>query len=220
MNEKKKKRRLVPFFLCLPALFAVAFFAWRQRNNLCAVVHFLSCSREELEHQLEQNRQVIRDAVGSDLMAVIAPITDCEQAAPENGEPAREPLPDQPGEPGKEEDAAYQQALEDILARVYLLQEEYTAALENLQKEAAAAFRQLDAGTSKTEFAKKYLDAAVVLEQDCDQKMDTLVAELEDLQKANKKILDLVETLKFTYANEKSLKKAWYMKELQWRGFI
>ena len=50
--------------------------------------------------------------------------------------------------------------------------------------------------------------------------MDVIIAELTALQKEYGKDMELVGTVAYTYANEKSLKKAWYMNELQRRGLI
>ena len=50
--------------------------------------------------------------------------------------------------------------------------------------------------------------------------MDVLVKDLEALQKKYGQSYELVEQMIYTYANEKSLKKAWYMAELESRGMI
>jgi len=47
-----------------------------------------------------------------------------------------------------------------------------------------------------------------------------LVKDLTALQKKYGQSMELVDTMKYTYANEKSLKKAWYMAELEQRGLI
>jgi len=232
MNDQKKKRRGMVLVLCV-ILAALLLLAWWQRNNITALVRFFSHSRQELEEKLAENDQAIRDAVENDPDLTIRPITPDEQEALRNGTltmeqlPERlkkpwEPLPEpeKPEEPPKEETSPYQTALNDIVANVYVLREEYLMELENLQRRAVEAYQNLPADSSRKEFAREYLDAAVALEEACDQKMDGIVAELRALLKANQKSLELVDTIKFTYANEKSLKKAWYISELQRRGFI
>ena len=70
-----------------------------------------------------------------------------------------------------------------------------------------------------TAFVSTYISKANALEKQCDGEMDKLVGELTQLQKKYGQSMELVQRVKYTYANEKSLKKAWYMAELEKRGF-
>ena len=69
-------------------------------------------------------------------------------------------------------------------------------------------------------WAAGYVSKASNLEKACDKKMDDVVVRLENLIRENDGDLTLVDTVVYTYANEKSLKKAWYMSELEKRGLI
>jgi len=118
----------------------------------------------------------------------------------------------------------YQQKLSALIARVYVLREEYLIALDDLQAEAIEDYRSLSAsqkkGSKLANFISKYLSRGTQLEKDCDRKMDAVVQEMEAVIKEYGGDMSLVDTVVTTYANEKSLKKAWYMSELQKRGFI
>lgn len=221
MNEQKNKRRGTFFVLCV-LLAALLLPALRQWNNITALVRFFSCSQQELEEKLAENEQAIRAMVEKDPDITIHPVSPDEQETLPNDTLTGEPLPEQekPPESPKEEASPYQRTLDDILARVYALREEYLMELEALQKRAVDAYRKLPADHSRMEFAREYFRAAVDLEEACDRKMDAIVSELRTLLKSNQKSLELVDTIMFTYANEKSLKKAWYISELQRRGFI
>ena len=54
----------------------------------------------------------------------------------------------------------------------------------------------------------------------CDRQMDEIITEMERILSANGGDMTLVDTVVETYASEKSLKKAWYMAELEKRGWI
>jgi len=118
----------------------------------------------------------------------------------------------------------YEEQLKAIVDKVYALRQEYLTALENLQSEAVKEYKALSAGQKTTKalmsFVSKFISKGTSLERECDKKMDALVAELTALQKKYNQSLDLVDAVKYTYAQEKSLKKAWYMSELESRGLI
>lgn len=136
--------------------------------------------------------------------------------------PAESPSPEPSQSPSSEED--YQKALSELIARVYVLREEYLILLDNLQEEATADYK----GTPKAQrttswlasFVSGYLAKGTALEKQCDKKMDAIVIEMETLIKKYNGDLSLVDTMISTYANEKSLKKAWYMSELEKKGLI
>ena len=68
--------------------------------------------------------------------------------------------------------------------------------------------------------AGSYLDRANALEAQCDSQMDEIVTAMESLIRANGGDMALVDKVVYTYANEKSLKKAWYMSELEQKGLV
>ena len=118
----------------------------------------------------------------------------------------------------------YEARLNDIVGRIHSLRSEYLGALDALQAEAEAAYKAIPPsqrkGSKLTSFVSTYISKGTALEQSCDGRMDSLVAELRALQREYRQSMDLVDAVKYTYANEKSLKKAWYMSELERRGFI
>ena len=118
----------------------------------------------------------------------------------------------------------YEEQLQAIVDRVYALRAEYLQALDDLQGEAVAAYKAIPKSQRNKKaivnFVSTYIAKATTLEKQCDGKMDALVKELTQLQKKYGQSMELVEAVKYTYANEKSLKKAWYMSELEKRGMI
>ena len=78
-------------------------------------------------------------------------------------------------------------------------------------------------GISETQLlkmARGYLSRASALEKECDGKMDEIVRAMEKLLRENDGDLGLVDTVVYTYANEKSLKKSWYMSKLEQKGLL
>ncbi|MBQ2996927.1 MAG: hypothetical protein IJE22_06850 [Oscillibacter sp.] len=126
------------------------------------------------------------------------------------------PVPAAPGENQWEKD------LSALVARVYILQEEYTIALDNMEDAAKEEYRGLRNRTKKAmvKFAQGYVSKALALEKECDRQMDEIIGAMETLITENSGDMTLVDTVVETYASEKSLKKAWYMAELEKRGWI
>ena len=119
---------------------------------------------------------------------------------------------------------AYQQQLSALIARVYVLREEYVNALEDMETAARADYKALPesqrTGKKLASLVSGYLAEAAALEKECDAKMDAVIAEMETLISANNGDMALTDTVFNTYVNEKSLKKAWYMSRLQEKGLI
>ena len=119
---------------------------------------------------------------------------------------------------------AYQQQLSALIARVYVLREEYVNALEDMETAARADYKALPesqrTGKKLASLVSGYLAEAAALEKECDAKMDAVIAEMETLISANNGDMTLTDTVFNTYVNEKSLKKAWYMSRLQEKGLI
>lgn len=142
--------------------------------------------------------------------AVSAPATQPETPPPE----AAAPLPE----------ADYQKQLSAIVAEVYVLREQYTIELDNMYAAAKAEYKAMPKSKRTTEklskWAMGYVSRANQLEKKCDASMDSVVERMEKLIKENNGDLSLVDTVVYTYASEKSLKKAFYMSKLEKRGLI
>lgn len=178
-----------------------------------------SLSQEELAQKLVEDA-----AQQTEKPETQEPVSQARNPASQpQDQPAAEELPEE-----KKEDTAaqaeYQKQLSTIIAEVYVMQEHYTITLDNMYAEAKEAYKDLpESKRTKTQLVKmagEYISRARDLEKECDQKMDDVVARLETLIRENNGDLSLVDTVVYTYASEKSLKKAWYMSELQKRGLV
>ena len=148
-----------------------------------------------------------------------APTGQAPQSAPQTPKPAEVQTP-----PATETAAEgqWQRDLSGLVAQVYIMQEEYTIALDSMEEEAKAEYHTLRNRTKKSliQFAQGYVKRAMELEKTCDARMDDIVAKMEHIIAENGGNMTLVDTVVETYASEKSLKKASYMAELEKRGWI
>ena len=222
---------------------------WWQRENIQAVRDGLQYSSEEIEEKLQENQQAIQDAVSAAPEVVVRDVTEEEKQALKEGTITQEELADRLVEPEQissdvndipsqstqqslsptvEEvpavDPEYQQKVSAIVAEVYVLREQYTIELDNMYETAKAEYKRMSEKERTKEklvdWAAGYMSKAIKLEKNCDAKMDDIVLRLDTLIRENNGDLSLVDTVVYTYASEKSLKKAWYMSELEKRGLV
>lgn len=240
--------------LCIVLALLAALLAglyWWQRENLKAVKDAASHSSEELEEKLAENQQQIRDVVDAAPEIVVREVTEEERQALRDGTMTQEELierlldtgeqsdstatpgmeetppgedPKVPAEQPKPAEDPYQKELSAIIAKVYVLREDFTMALDNMYDDAKAEYIALPAEkrtkSNLVKMASKYLDKATTLEKECDTRMDAIVADMEKLIQENNGDMSLVDTVVYSYANEKSLKKSWYMSKLQEKGLV
>lgn len=240
--------------LCIVLALLAALLAglyWWQRENLKAVKDAASHSSEELEEKLAENQQQIRDVVDAAPEIVVREVTEEERQALRDGTMTQEELierlldtgeqsdstatpgmeetppgedPKVPAEQPKPAEDPYQKELSAIIAKVYVLREDFTMALDNMYDDAKAEYIALPAEkrtkSNLVKMASKYLDKATTLEKECDKRMHAIVADMEKLIQENNGDMSLVDTVVYSYANEKSLKKSWYMSKLQEKGLV
>lgn len=245
---KRRKTILCTILVLLAASLAGLF--WWQRDNLKAIHAATQHTSAELEEKLDENQQMIQEAVKAAGEVTVGEISEEDRQAFRDGsmtqeqlverltnggegEPRKEPAsstsrPESDGktppEPPKPAESTYQKELSALIARVYVLREEYTLALDTMYADAKAEYLALPAEkrtkTQLLKMARGYLSRASALEKECDGKMDEIVRAMEKLLRENDGDLGLVDTVVYTYANEKSLKKSWYMSKMEQKGLI
>ena len=244
----KRRKTILCTILVLLAVSLAGLFWW-QRDNLKAIHDATQHTSAELEEKLDENQQMIQEAVKAAGEVTVGEITEEDRQAFRDGsmtqeqlverltnggegepheEPASTSRPESDGtpppEPPKSAENTYQKELSALIARVYVLREEYTLALDTMYADAKAEYLALPAEkrtkTHLLKMARGYLSRASALEKECDGKMDEIVRAMEKLLRENDGDLGLVDTVVYTYANEKSLKKSWYMSKLEQKGLI
>lgn len=245
-RKKRKTARTVLLIVLAVLVLAVGLLAWRFRKEIQAFAISRQYSTAELEGQLADNDQTIRDAVEASSDVTVRAPTEEEREALRDGSLSQEELigrltgesaagssdsapetaapEEQPAEQAPAEPPEYQKQLSALIAQVYVLREEYLAALDNMETSAKADYRALsDSQRTAGKLASlvsDYIGRATRLEKECDGKMDAIIAQMETLIQANNGDMSLTDTVFNTYVNEKSLKKAWYMSRLQEKGLI
>lgn len=248
---KTWKKVLCGLLLAL-ALPAAALAVW-QRENISALLQAQKYTQEELEEKLAENSRAIQEAVASVPEITVRELTDDERQGLRDGTLGKEEIvrqmldvggtgeseppsvPDATNAPSPQEEQKagqaqpsasedYRQRLSALIAEVYVLREEYTISLENMESAAKSDYQAIpvEKRTKKAlaNLTGTYLSKGSALEKECDGKMDAIVAEMEELITENQGDMNLVDTVVYTYADEKSLKKAWYMSKLEKRGLI
>ena len=256
----KRRKTILCTILVLLAVSLAGLFWW-QRDNLKAIHAATQHTSAELEEKLEENQQMIQEAVKAAGEVTVGEISEEDRQAFRDGsmtqeelverltnggegEPREEPASTSRPESGGKTDAApetpdaadagekseqsaessYQKELSALIAKVYVLREEYTLALDTMYADAKAEYLALPAEkrttTQLAKMAKGYLSRANALEKECDGKMDEVIRAMETLIRDNNGDLTLVDTVVYTYANEKSLKKSWYMSKLEQKGLL
>lgn len=256
----KRRKTILCTILVLLAVSLAGLFWW-QRDNLKAIHAATQHTSAELEEKLEENQQMIQEAVKAAGEVTVGEISEEDRQAFREGsmtqeelmerltnggegEPREEPASTSRPESGGKTDAApetpdaaaagekseesaessYQKELSALIAKVYVLREEYTLALDTMYADAKAEYLALPAEkrttTQLAKMAKGYLSRANALEKECDGKMDEVIRAMETLIRDNNGDLGLVDTVVYTYANEKSLKKSWYMSKLEQKGLL
>lgn len=226
--------------LAIIAALTAGLYLW-QRENLKALKDAVSYSSGEIEEKLVENQQAVSEAVNAAPEVTVRDLTDEERQALRDGSmtheevverlvekppvqetPAAAPAEDVPETPPV--DDAYQKELSALIAKVYVLREEYTIALEEMYDSAKADYLAMpESKRTKANLAKMtadYLGKATALEKECDDKMIAVTESMQALIKAHQGDLSLVDTVLAAYTNEKSLKKSWYMSKLEEKGLI
>lgn len=269
----RRKKKIVLFAVLAVLVLLGGLGVW-QRNNILAALSFVRYSQEELEGKLDQNDQVIKDAVQAIPNVTIRDVTEEEKQALKDGTLTQEelvqsliqsqpkpekppeskpgqqpeseqkppkaedapPTPEQELQPPKVEDAPstqpeqepqlsdFEKKLNELIAEVYVLREEFLIKLEETQVAAIADYKAIPADQRTTKrvasLVSGYLSKGLDMEKECDAQIARIVLDIEKLLKENGGDVSIAQTVYDTYVEEKSLKKAWYMAELKKRGMM
>ncbi len=101
------------------------------------------------------------------------------------------------------------------IAKLYVLKSNFTGQLTSMETEIINAYESLPkeehTPASRKKIAGQYIKTVANLEVQCDAQVDSLLSELTEKLTAQGKDAAAVDTLRQSYENEKSLKKAYYL---------
>jgi len=225
--KTKKKHPIRNFFLILLLVLVVGVAAvviW-QWDNIQVLILAATTSYEELEEKLTANDERIQNVVKENENIVVrTELAEEEKQALRDGTMTSEELVEVLVTPEEGvELTEYQEEVSTEVAKVVVLREELTIELEKMKTEAVEEINQL-MEESKTadlaEVALSYVEKAEDLEKVCDEKIETIVENLDIIQEENGDMELLSETILEIYEEEKDLVKAMVMAELAKRGLV
>ena len=142
------------------------------------------------------------------------PATPGQGSQPPKAEDTPSPQPEQ--KPQQEEKPPqqneYEKKLNELIAQVYVLREEFLIKLDQTQAAAIADYKAIpaDQRTTKTIAAlvSGYMTKGLEMEKECDERIKAIVLEMETLLQENGGDLNIAQTVYDTYLEEKSLKNS------------
>ena len=102
-----------------------------------------------------------------------------------------------------------------LIAKIYILKQSYSSKLDSLVNQTRAEYwaipKEQRKNLSKQQFIATKAGQALAMEDECDAEVDKVLSDLTSVLKAYGKDLSLVDSIKKAYANEKQLKKSYYI---------
>lgn len=220
---KKSKKVFIVIFLIVAVLGILAY--W-QRDNLKILLQTGQYTTQELETQMEENQQRLQEMIGSYPDISIREPTEEESRALQSGAITPEELAETLAGARETDDPkdTFSSDLSALIARVLLLQKLYVGKLEGLEAEAKEEYLAMP-GSQRTkmkliEWASGFISRATEMEKQCDAQMDEIVGEMLILIQENGGDEEIANKVIESYAEEKRLKKAWYLSRLEEGGLL
>lgn len=224
------KKKLIIVILLLAELTAIGVFIWKQREKTQEIKNLpQTYETQKVEELPDLMPKDWRENV-KDLHAVVRDLSEEEREAYRAGTIAEEDLLNKLvgstesslTSPGETDEQRYQRTLAELIARSYLMREDYIGQLDAMMLQAKQEYAAKDAAERTQEqlmaWTREYTERADQLEQECDKKMDALVNELRKLLVKNDGDLTLLDQVIYAYAQEKQEKSDLYLEELLKKG--
>ena len=217
---KKRKKFLIILLLIIALLGILAF--W-QRDNLKILLQAGKFTTQELETQMGENQQTLQDLLERHPGISVREPTEEEIQALQSGSITPEELAKALVEAQELADA-FSVDLSALIARVLLLQKLYVGKLEGLEAEAKAEYLGFSESqrtkTKLVQWASGYIGRATEMEKECDRQIDEIVGEMVAIIKEHNGDTEIADKVIYSYAEEKRLKKAWYLSRLEEGGLL
>lgn len=162
------------------------------------------------EQNPEQNIQVQPDDSQGDVQK---PVEQEKTDTP----PQSQPNPVVPPEQSETvlAEAEYNKKVADLVAKVYTIKSEFMATLDSFESKIVSEYKALPkeqrTAATKAKIVADNMSYMLSLEAQCDAQIKAVTDELTKLMKEYGKDMALVDAINSAYANEKELKKAYYV---------
>jgi type II secretory pathway pseudopilin PulG len=114
-----------------------------------------------------------------------------------------------------EAEEAYNQKVAELVAKMYVIKADFVGRLASFEADIKAQYKALPAEernqATKARIVSENMSYVAGLEAQCDAQVKAVTDELTELMNANGKDTSLVDAINSAYANEKELKKAYYI---------
>lgn len=194
-----------------------------QRENISAVVDASKYSDEDIKQQITDSKKVVETELEQYNVSGLRDFTFEEEEQIRKGqltvEEAVERIMSESNVSGgsQEEQAGEGQGSQvetsaDIVSeytvKLYSLKAQYLGEIGNLIDQAKDDYKN---GSGAKALMSKYLGQASSLEKEADTSVDTLLSELKGKLEAVGADTGIIDTMKSSYQNEKTLKKSYYL---------
>lgn len=109
----------------------------------------------------------------------------------------------------------YNKKVADLVAKIYVIKANFTSTLSSFESNIISSYKALPAeqrtNATKARIVSENMSYVTGLEAQCDAQVKAVTDELSALMKQNGKDTSLVDAINSAYANEKELKKAYYI---------
>lgn len=225
---KKKTKVLFAFLILIAALiFGVGIWQW---NNIVAVYKTVTTTQEQLEQEINQNKQGLEEELNQKYSTIVSDFSAEEEKklikgeitveqAIENLNKRYEKKKNEKSSTGQSNNTNAEKIDEligDKVIELYSLKAYYLGQLGQMEatikSEYAAMPTEKKNLVGKKELVTKHMGVALGLMNQCDEKVAELVAGLESELKKLGGDTSIIKIIKDTYEKEKALKKAQYLK--------
>lgn len=223
-------KRIILIVLLLIVVLVVAVGIW-QKNNIAAVRDYMRYSDSELAEKINTNRESLQELLQQYAPQIARDFTAEEEKKILSGEITPEEavalLLQKPSENkgettgttlGQENNGntKVDAIIGKHVAQLYSYKAQYLGALGGLEKSAMVEFSALpkeqQTSTAKKKILAQKLGQAAALESECDSQVNAILSSLGQELRAAGGNLEIIDTIRSAYEQEKSLKKAYYLK--------
>ncbi len=209
MAEKKKRkiRVMILWVLLLAIVIGIGTLVLLQWNNIQAVWVRFQYSQEERQALLNRSQDDIQKILDDLNLSNVTPLTLEQESLLTSGSLSEEEALQLIM--GKEQSGGTDSAaLEQLMARIYLLRSTFVGKLDALEAQARQEYIENDGNVVFKEFAQRFLGQGTALESQCDAQMEQILAEMKRELIRIGKDMTLISEIRTTYETEKSVKKA------------
>ncbi len=210
-----KKLRVLFVILIVLIVGAVCVALW-QKDNITAVYDGLNQSDEDIQQQITASKKTVEDELEQYDVQGLRDFTFEEEEAIRKGQITVEDAvnkiineSNQSSADDSSQDKNDSSAIiSDYTVQLYTLKATYLGQIGNLIDQAKADYKN---GASASSLMSSYLGKAASLEGEADSKVDALLSELKGKLEEVGADTSIINTMKSSYENEKTLKKSYYL---------